>query len=63
MRLPEGGDMKQVEILQLIRTRLERRGNGKTTPLRILEQYWDMEGNLVFEIDPEEERLRSEKLK
>ena len=44
--------MNSVEILKLIRTRLLRRGDGKEDPIRIIEQYWDLEGNLVFEIDP-----------
>ena len=45
--------MDDVKILQLIRTRILRRGKGtKEEPIRIIEQYWDMEGNLVFEIDP-----------
>ena len=42
---------KEVEILKLIRTRLLRRGDGKEDPIRIIEQYWDLEGNLIFEID------------
>lgn len=45
--------MDDVKILQLIRTRILRRGKGiEGDPIRIIEQYWDMEGNLVFEIDP-----------
>lgn len=43
--------MKDVEILKLIRTNLTKRGNGKDDPVRIIEQYWDLEGNLVFEKD------------
>ncbi len=44
--------MKEVEVLELIRTRLLRRGDGKADPIRIIEQYWDLEGNLIFEVDP-----------
>ncbi len=45
--------MKEVEILKLIKTQILRRGEGvKSDPVRIITQYWDLEGNLVFEIDP-----------
>lgn len=44
--------MKEVEIEKLIHTRLFRRGNGKDDPIRIIDQWWDMEGKLIFEYDP-----------
>lgn len=44
--------MKGVEIITLIKTNLTRKGNGKDTPIRIITQYWTLEGDLVFEIDP-----------
>jgi hypothetical protein len=44
---------KEVEVMQVIRTRLLRRGTGKEpSPIRIIEQYWTMEGDLIFEVDP-----------
>lgn len=43
--------MKPVEIKQVIVTNLTKRGDGKNTPIRDIVQYWDMQGNLLFEID------------
>lgn len=43
---------KEVEVLQVIRTNILRRGNGQDDPIRIIEQYWTMNGELIFEIDP-----------
>lgn len=50
--------MNEVEIIQLIRTRLTKRGDGKSTPVRVIEQYWSMEGKLIFEIDNCKEEAR-----
>ena len=45
--------MSQVEVLQVIRTTLELRGNGTPEkPYRKITQYWDMDGNLLVEDDP-----------
>lgn len=44
--------MKDVEVIQVIKTRLLSRGDGVKTYCRIIEQYWDMQGNLLWEIDP-----------
>lgn len=45
--------MDKVEVLQLIKTTLTRRGKGvEESPIRIITQYWDFEGNLIFEVDP-----------
>ena len=45
--------MSNVKIVKFIKTELLRRGAGKENdPVRIITQYWDMDGNLVFEIDP-----------
>ena len=43
---------KPVEIVTLIKTVLTKKGNGKDDPIRLVTQYWDLEGNLIFEIDP-----------
>lgn len=52
--------MKQVEVLQVIRTTNARRGEGvETDPVRILTQYWSMAGDLLFEIDPYEEAVNA----
>lgn len=42
----------EVEIVTLIRTRLMVRGKGtEDSPLRTIEQYWNMQGELVMEYD------------
>jgi len=42
-----------VEIIQLIKTTLTRRGAGvKNDPIRIITEYWTMDGQKEFEIDP-----------
>jgi hypothetical protein len=45
---------KQVEVVNLTRTEIEGRGKGTADdPFRRIVQYWDFDGNLVFEEDPE----------
>lgn len=47
--------MKNAEVIQVIRTRLLRRGRGRTEadePVRIIEQYWSLDGQLLAENDP-----------
>lgn len=46
-------EQKQVHVMQVIRTQLLRKGSGvEENPVRIIEQYWDMNGNFIFEKDP-----------
>jgi len=46
--------MDKVEIIQLIKTTLTRRGKGiEGDPVRVITQFWDMQGELMFEYDPE----------
>ena len=41
------------EVIQVIKTTLEIRGAGSDdSPLRIITQYWDFDGNLLAEVDP-----------
>lgn len=42
-----------LQVIQVIRTRLERRGLGQNEddPVRIIDQYWTMDGELLFEYD------------
>ena len=46
--------MDTVEIVTLIKTTLTRRGKGKDfkDPIRIITEYWTLDGEKVFEIDP-----------
>ena len=45
--------MDTVKVMQVIETTLLRRGVGiQTDPIRIITQYWTMDGQLIVEIDP-----------
>jgi hypothetical protein len=39
-------------VVQVIETTLTRRGDGADTPIRIVHQYWSLEGELLAERDP-----------
>ena len=43
---------KDVELIEVIRTTLSKRGNGKDIPVRIITQYWSTDGELLAEVDP-----------
>ncbi len=43
-----------VQLIEVIRTELEMRGNGKDDPIRIIVQYWSKDGTLLAEVDPVE---------
>jgi hypothetical protein len=43
---------KPVSIQEVIITRILRRGNGKTTPIRIITEVWTKEGDKIAELDP-----------
>ena len=40
------------QVRQIIQTTLTRRGNGKEDPIRIITQFWSLEGELLAEVDP-----------
>jgi hypothetical protein len=43
---------KPLEVIQVIHTRLQNRGKGLANdPVRTIDQYWDMQGNLLWERD------------
>jgi len=42
-------------LIQVIETTNARRGNGDTTPLRAITQYWTLNGKLLAEVDPIQE--------
>ena len=44
--------MDQAQVMQVIKTTLTRRGNGQDDPIRIITQYWTLEGELLAEVDP-----------
>jgi hypothetical protein len=49
-----GRNHDYARVIQVIETTLERRGSGKdeSDPLRIVRQYWSLEGELLAEDDP-----------
>jgi len=45
--------MRQIEVKKVIITELDIRGAGTPEdPVRRIKQIWDMDGNLITEIDP-----------
>jgi hypothetical protein len=41
------------KVIQVIETTLTRRGEGiEGDPIRIIRQYWSMDGELLAEVDP-----------
>jgi hypothetical protein len=46
--------MKDLEVIQVIKTTLLRRGSGKdaSSPIRCVTQFWSMDGDLLWEVDP-----------
>lgn len=55
--------MNQVRVLQVIETNILRRGDGtKGNPFRVVTQYWTMDGEIITEIDPEDEFTDEERM-
>lgn len=51
--------MDTVRVMQVIETTLLRRGKGvPDDPIRIITQYWSMDGQLIVEIDSHEQTRR-----
>lgn len=48
--------MGQAKIIEIIKTDLEVRGDGKSDPYRIVTQYWNKKGTLLFEDDPNRDK-------
>ena len=44
--------MDHARVIHVIETTLERRGNGTTDPIRVVRQYWSLDGKLLAEYDP-----------
>lgn len=42
-------------VISVIETMLELRGDGKTDPYRRIIQYWSLDGQLLAEVDPNEQ--------
>ena len=44
--------MDDCQVIQVVRTRLLRRGRGtQADPVRVIEQYWSLDGVLLWERD------------
>ena len=44
---------KECQVINVIRTTLKRRGEGtEDDPVRMIVQYWTLDGELLFESDP-----------
>lgn len=46
--------MDEAKVIQVIVTTLLRRGDGKSaeTAIRVVTQYWSLDGKLLAEVDP-----------
>lgn len=45
--------MDKAELVTLIKTTLTRKGSGNLgDPVRVITQYWSIDGELVAEVDP-----------
>jgi len=44
--------MDMARVIKVIESTIGRRGDGNKTPIRIIIQYFDTEGNLLAEVDP-----------
>lgn len=45
--------MDECKVIQVIKTTLLRRGDGTVdNPIRIIDQYWSLDGKLLWEYDP-----------
>jgi hypothetical protein len=46
---PHGDSARMVTLIE---TKLKRIGDGKSEPVRIVTQYWTLDGRLICEVDP-----------
>lgn len=51
MARPDG--TKSAKVIQVIETKAKRGLGTKKDPVRIVTQYWDLEGNFLAEMDAE----------
>lgn len=51
--------MDKAEVIKIIKTTLLRRGDGVIEPIRLITQYWDFDGKLLWEDDPSQADARS----
>jgi len=49
-----GRNHDYARVIQVIETTITRRGSGKdsSSQIRIITQYWSLDGDLLWEIDP-----------
>jgi len=49
-------------VIPVIKTTLTRKGDGESTPVRIITQYWSPDGKLLAELDPVPDHEREIKI-
>ena len=53
------GAEKSVALIQVIRTELSKRGEGtEEDPIRLIIQYWSLDGELLAEVDEFQKEAR-----
>ena len=51
--------MDTCEVMQVIRTTLTRRGKGtEGDPIRVITEYWTLDGQKLCEVDPVREEQK-----
>lgn len=55
--------MDEARVMQVIRTSLLRRGDGKQVPIRTIIQYWSFDGELLAEVDPWPDKQRPDEVR
>lgn len=45
--------MDYAKLIHVIETTLLRNGDGRTSPIRVVTQYWSLDGKLLAQVDPE----------
>lgn len=49
--------MDECKVIQVIETSILRRGKGVIgDPIRVITQYWSLDGKLLAEVDPNERK-------
>ena len=49
-----GNEVREVEIVELIRINITRGLGVAGDPFRVVDQFWSLDGSFIFELDPHE---------
>lgn len=44
-------NIDHARVIQVVETTLTRRGDGKNDPIRVVTQYWTLDGEMLAEVD------------